>query len=446
MLDPSDTIVAISSPPGPAARGIVRLSGPEAPAIARDGFEGDDASTDSPRPWASAGQIRLPDGGGELPATLVVWPGPRSYTGQPIAEIHAIGSPPLLDQLVTRCLARGARLAEPGEFTLRAFLSGRIDLAQSEAVLRVIEARTPAQIDAAVRQLAGGIAGPARDLRDRLLDRLVELEANLDFVDESDIPPVVRAALIDELDDSSRRLADLRARHHARVRSESRPIVVLAGPPNAGKSRLFNALLGDDRAIVGPVAGTTRDDLSAPAECDGIAVELVDTAGEDDAASPIVEAAQARRNARISEADLVILCVPPPGRDAPGTAPIEGWRTLVVATKADLSRGHAPTGTISTSALTGDGLPALRSAIAAQLRMLACEPGSDHEIGPESGDALARAAESVAKALLLARGQGSEELIAVETRQAIDELGKLVGAVVSEEILDRIFRRFCVGK
>ena len=446
MLDPSDTIVAISSHPGPAARGIVRLSGPEALAIALDGFDGDGPTPLPGRSTAYSGRIRLDDPPSSLTATLVVWPGPRSYTGQPVAEIHTIGSPPLLEHLVARCLACGARLAEPGEFTLRAFLSGRIDLAQSEAVLRVIEARTPGQLDAAVRQLAGGLAGPVRDLRDRLLDRLVDLEANLDFVDEADIPPVVREALMDELDDSSRRLAELRSRHRSRGRSESRPVVVLAGPPNAGKSRLFNALLGDDRAIVAPIAGTTRDDLSAPSECDGLQIELVDTAGEDIAASPIAEAAQDRRAARLAEADLVIHCVASDGRDASVSAPAEERRTLVVATKADLSHELTSTSSIATSALTGDGLPALRSAIAGRLPPLAGEAGSDREIGPQSGEALDRAAESVANALRLGRGQGSEELIAVEIRQAIDELGKLVGAVISEDILDRIFRRFCVGK
>ncbi len=443
MLDPSDTIVAISSHPGPAARGIVRLSGPEALTIALDAFEGDGPSPVPGRPTVYPGRIRLDDPPASLPATLVLWPGPRSYTGQAVAEVHTIGSPPLLDRLVSRCLARGARPAEPGEFTLRAFLSGRIDLAQSEAVLRVIEARTPGQLDAALRTLAGGLAGPVRGLRDRLLDRLIELEANLDFVDESDVPPVVRAALVDDLVASAERLGELIARHRSRERPDARPKVVLAGPPNAGKSRLFNALLGDDRALVADAAGTTRDDISAPCDCDGLPVDLIDTAGEEAATSPIASAAQSRRGARLAEADLILACGP---HADPGAVPIADRRILAVATKADLSPSPSSSPGIATSALTGLGLAELRTAIADRLRSLTEEAGSDREIGPQFREGLDRAAESVAQALALARDHGHEELIAAELRRAIDELGKLVGAVVSEDILDRIFRRFCVGK
>lgn len=445
MLDPSDTIVAISSHPGPAARGIVRLSGPAALAIALDGFEGDAPAPIPARPTAYTGAIRLEVAAAPLPATLVLWPGPRSYTGQPVAEIHTVGSPPLLDHLAARCLARGARPAEPGEFTLRAFLSGRIDLAQSEAVLRVIEARDPGQLDAALRQLAGGLAGPVCDLRDRLLDRLVELEANLDFVDEADIPPVVRAALIGDLADAAEYLDELSARHRARERSDVRPVVVLAGPPNAGKSRLFNALLGDDRAIVAPVAGTTRDDLSAPWDCDGLAVELVDTAGEEAASSAIDAAAQSRRAARLAEADVVLLCIPP-AADGETAIGADDPRTIVVATKADLTPGTVPARGIATSAATGLGLDDLRARIAGRLRAPSDRAGGDRGIGPLFRESLDRAAESVTNALGLARGHDPEEFIAAELHRAIDELGKLVGAVVSEDILDGIFRRFCVGK
>ncbi len=305
----------------------------------------------------------------------------------------------------------------------------------------MIEARSPAQLDDALRRLAGGLAGPAREVRDRLLDRLVELEANLDFVDESDIPPIVRAGLIDDLADSGRRLGELIVRHRARDRADGRPRVVLAGAPNAGKSRLFNALLGDDRAIVAPVAGTTRDDLSALLVCDGLAIELVDTAGDEAPSSPISSAAQARRAGRVAEADLVLLCIPAGDGARTGLA---DPRTLLVATKSDLSRGPAPSGSIATSSATGDGLQALRSAIAGRLRAIAAEAGND--VGPRSVESLVRAADSVGRALRLASEAGHEELIAVEIRQALDDLGKIVGAVVSEDILGRIFRRFCVGK
>ena len=224
-----------------------------------------------------------------------LWPGPRTYTGQPLAEIHATGSPPLLRQILAHCLARGARLAEPGEFTLRAFLSGRIDLTQSEAVLGVIDARSPAQLDAALRQLAGGLASPIAGLRDRLADVLAHLEANLDFAEEPDVDPLGREALADSLDEAAAEVDRLADRLRGRDRADGRPRVVLVGPPNAGKSRLFNALLGLDRAIVSPVAGTTRDYLEAPCDCDGLAVDLVDTAGLEAARGPIEGRAQAAR-------------------------------------------------------------------------------------------------------------------------------------------------------
>ncbi len=445
MLDPSDTIVAISSPAGPAPRGIVRLSGPRALEIALEGFQGGGSTPIPRRPSTLSGLLRLDDPAAVLPVTLVVWPGPRSYTGQPVAEIHTIGSPPLLDHLLARCLARGCRRAERGEFTLRAFLAGRIDLAQSEAVLRVIEARSPAQLEGALRELAGGLAGPVRAVRDRLLERLVELEANLDFVDEADIPPVARRALIDDLAASARGLTVLIDRHRARDRSGARPRVVLAGAPNTGKSRLFNALLDDDRAIVAPLAGTTRDDVTADTEFDGLAIELVDTAGEEPACSPIAAAAQARRADLVTRADLVLRCIPADGSEA-GTIRPSDPRTMPILSKADLAARPAAPDVIATSAITGLGLASLRSAIAERLRSIAAGDGSDRAIGPESRDALERASGSVAAALALATERASEELIAVELRQAIDDLGMLVGAVVSEDILDRIFRRFCVGK
>jgi len=443
VLDPSDTIVAISGHPGPAARGLVRLSGPAALAVALEGFAADDGPCPIPtRPVSLAGEYSI---GARLPATLVLWPGPRSYTGGPVAEIHTVGSPPILDHLVGLCLARGARLAEPGEFTLRAFLSGRIDLSQSEAVLGVIEARTPAQLDAALRQLAGGLASPVRDLRDRLLDRLVGLEADLDFVDESDVAPVVRADLVSEIVAAIDGLGTLIARHGGRDRPEARPRVVLAGRPNAGKSRLFNALIGDDRAIVSPSAGTTRDDLSALVACDGLPIELIDTAGDEAAVTEVDAASQSRRASQVERADLILQCVP--ADEAKTTMdPLVDPRTIRVVTKSDLGPRDHPGLALMTSARTGAGLDRLRTAIADRLRSSPSGSGSLQGYGSHCRDGLVRAVDSLRNALGVATCGGGEELIAAELRQAIDELGRLVGAVVTEDILDGIFRRFCIGK
>jgi tRNA modification GTPase len=442
VLDPSETIVAIASQPGPAARGLVRLSGPLAVSITLEDFDGDGPTPSPFRPIGYTGRIALSQPSASLPATLVLWPGPRSYTGQPVAEVHTIGSPPLLRHLVALYLARGARLAEPGEFTLRAFLSGRIDLAQSEAVLRVIEARTTGQLDSALRQLAGGLAGPLRALRDRLLDRLVELEANLDFVDEPDVSPIHRRALVDDLADASRTLESLIAGLRSRDVADARPRVVLVGRPNAGKSRLFNALLGDDRAIVSPVAGTTRDYLVGVCECDGMAVELIDTAGEELALHAIGVSSQDQRSRQVAEADLLLRCVP---ADEPELEVPADRLSLLVRTKADKSAVRSQPG-FATSALTGQGLDELRAAIAAELRSRPVQADATHQLGSLWRESLDRGAESLRHALAVATGPGGEELIAAELRQAVDDLGKIVGTVVTEDILDRIFRRFCIGK
>jgi tRNA modification GTPase len=520
-----DTIAAIASPPGPAPRGIVRLAGPEAVAVALATFTTVDFTPLPPRrPVRLRGTLQVDGLRPPLPASLLVWPTSRSYAGQPSVEVHTVGAPPLLQLVLAHLIARGARLANPGEFTLRAFLSGRIDLTRAEAVLGVIDAATPAQVETALKQLAGGLAGPIARLRDRLLDVVAHLEAGLDFDDEDDVDPIAHAALAVELDAAAREVADLAARLASRDRPEGRPRVALAGPPNAGKSRLFNALVGADHALVSPVAGTTRDYLVAPCDCAGLGVDLIDTAGADAARSDLDAAAQRHRAAQVATADLVLDCraadsgsdpasasdaLPPSGKElgsggdgaparnpAPGdpapSPPVgEGWGEgegtpsepgrrgdaspspgredaatlphqggglgrrgdppwpsavpprLLVATKCDLA--PAPAGFLPTSATTGRGLDGLRRAIAAAL-----DRPADGDAVAATGarcrgslEAAARAIEGAAAAL--AAGAG-DELVAVDLRQALDDLGAVVGAVVTDDILDRVFARFCIGK
>ena len=445
-LDPSDTIAAIASPSGPGLRGMVRLTGPGAFAVALDGFEGDDAKP--PPGWAErrAGRLRVDGLRRPLPVAIALWPGTRTYTGQPLAEIHSTGSPPILRAILAHCLARGARLAEPGEFTLRAFLSGRIDLTQSEAVLGVIDANTPAQLDAALRQLAGGLASPITTLRDRLADVLAHLEANLDFAEEPDVDPLGIEALAGSLDQAAADVGRLADRLRGRDRPEGRPRVVLVGPPNAGKSRLFNALLEADRAIVSPVAGTTRDYLEAPCDCDGLLIELVDTAGIEVPRGSIEGRAQAARGGQSSLADLLLDCR---AADAPNedTSEVPPDRPrLLVRTKADLSPSPACDGRIATSASTGAGLLALRLAIANALRSRAIEGDLPAGTAARCGESLARAGRSLEAAAETLRLGGGDELVAVDLRQGLDDLGRVVGAVVTDDLLDRIFNRFCIGK
>jgi len=440
-FDLEDTIAAIASPPRPAARGLIRLSGDRSEALAGRLFEpdGDDPARLKRPSWRS-GRLRLESR--TLPAALVRWPGPRTYTGQPMAELHTVGSTPVLEHILQCLLHHGARLARPGEFTLRAFLSGRMDLTAAEAVLGVIEARSAAQLDAALERLAGGLARPIAALRDRLLDTLAHLEAGLDFVDEADVDPLARAALAEELERASADLARLADQLRGRDLRAETPRVVLVGPPNAGKSRLFNALLGDDRALVSEVAGTTRDYLCERCDCEGLTVELIDTAGLEDPTDAISSAAQARRSAVAAEADLRLDCR---SGDVPALEPDEaGPDRLLVWTKAD--RFQAPPGWIATSASEVEGLDRLRRAIARTLRARAAEEDPAALTSVRCGEGLAKAAQSLRNAAATIRADGGDELVAIDLRDVVDQLGDVLGEEIGDEILDRIFRRFCIGK
>jgi tRNA modification GTPase len=383
-----------------------------------------------------------------VPAASALGPGPRTYTGKDVAEIHTVGALPLLTRVLAGCLCRGARPARPGEFTLRAFLCGRIDLTRAEAVQSVIEAGNPAQLDAALRQLAGGLFRPIHDLRDRLLDLLAHLEANLDFADESDVDLLGRAALADELREAAETVSALTDRLSRRDRPAGNPLVVVSGPPNAGKSRLFNALLGHDRAIVSPRAGTTRDYLTAACDLGGIIVDLIDTAGHDLPRDPIETQAQTHRADQAGQADLLLVCTAPDTPSACGEPPRPETPALSVWTKCDLGRpgpGRA-TAAIVTSAATGEGLDELRTAIARLVRAGNAEADLPASTSARCRDSLLSARFALASASRTLRDGGGEELVALDLRLALDELGKVVGAVVTDDILDRIFLRFCIGK
>lgn len=444
-MDPNDTIAAVATPPGPSARGIVRLSGPRAWAIALDGFR-PAADWPPPRhPEIRPGELRIDGLRPPVPAMLALWPSPRTYTGQDVAEVHLVGCQPILGRLLAQYLARGARHAEPGEFTLRGFLCGRIDLTRAEAVLGVIEAVNPAQLDAALEQLAGGLSGPILALRDRLLDVVAGIEAALDFVEEADVDPVERAALAAELDRSARDLDELSRRLDDRGRPEGYPRAVLVGPPNAGKSRLFNAMLRRDRAIVAPRAGTTRDYLTGLCDCDGLAVELVDTAGIDDVDDDLAASAQEHRRRQADRADLLLDCRPASWGPHPGDRGGDR-RRILVATRSDEAGPIAGSDALATSAVTGDGVAALRSAVAVALRAGDSEGNLPVGTAARCRGSLSAAGAALRSAAESLRAGGGDELVTFDVRLAAEELGNVVGSVVTDDILDRIFRRFCIGK
>lgn len=452
-----ETIAAIASAAGPSARGIVRISGPSVESIL-DRIV-DDASAGSEtlgrRPRMSRGrlQCRLDGHHHLVPTAVSLWPTRRSYTGEPLAELHLPGSPPLLQAALNAVLEAGARFAQPGEFTLRAFLSGRIDLVQAEAVLGVIDADGTAELSQALEQLAGGISHRLRAVREEILLHLADLEAGLDFVEE-DIEFVDRSALIARLSSARELVGHLLSQSVDRMQTTGRRRVILAGLPNAGKSTLFNALTGSDVALVSDLVGTTRDYLTRSCDWEDVSLDLVDTAGWDQQVDPLSEEASRMRADQYRRADLIVWCraadLSPREQEIDRERFVECSRqsdlVLTVQTKCDCANESPHDSEIAVSGVTGTGLDRLRDEIVSALK-------SDTRPGELLGataarcrHALTQAHDAAGRAQELAELGGGDELIAVELREVLDALGEVVGAVYTDDILDRIFTRFCIGK
>lgn len=456
-LDLDDTIAALASAPGGALRGIVRLSGPRVSSILERlgtaGAAGMAPPARRARCWSSL--LHLPPPWGEVPALVYHWPEGTGYTRQESAELHVPGAPPLSAAVLERVCCLGARLARPGEFTLRAFLAGRLDLTQAEAVLGTIQAQTPQELQAALRQLAGGLAKPLAELREQLLDLLAHLEAGLDFAEE-DIPPLPREMLLAALDETAGRLEALARQLQTRSRSDLVPRVVLLGRPNAGKSSLLNALAGQEAALVAPQAGTTRDAVTWRARWASREVLLCDTAGLDrqETADPLAQAAEHATLEQLAEADLVLWCRDRSRPDTPGeqrlreliTAARKPW--LLVWTKGDLpaaDHGMCPEEGLVTSSRTGQGIAALREAIRQQLEVSDGVVSAVATTAERARESLATATRALARAREAA-WQRADELVAAELRIALEAVGEVTGHVYTEDILDRVFQRFCIGK
>jgi tRNA modification GTPase len=378
-----------------------------------------------------------------LPACLYFFAGPRSYTGQDIAELHTIGSPPLVERLVADLLAAGARPARPGEFTMRAFLAGKKDLPQAEAVMAVIEAGTDADLRAALSQLAGGVSRPLAVLREDLLNLLADVEAALDFADE-DIEFVGKADTLQRLSAAITQLEAVRKQLDERTVSGRAVRVALVGLPNAGKSSLFNALAGG-AALVSPIPGTTRDYLVKQFEIAGVLVELIDTAGWQTATDTIDEQAQRLGTEQSARADVIVWCAEhsafaPPDEERLSAT---GAAVLKVRTKSDLF-GEVGGAAIWASVVTPGGLDALRGALGDVVVALA-RPALAPSQARCRHHVLA-CLERLLAARALATGDAPPEVLALELRGAIDALGEMTGAVYTNDLLDRIFSRFCIGK
>lgn len=435
--DPQDTIVALSTAPGPGARAVVRLSGPAALAVASALFTPGLAAQRRIFP----GTLRLP-AVPDLPAVVYVFPEPHSYTGQDVVEIHTLSSPPLVELLIARLLHAGARAAQPGEFTMRAFLSGKLDLTRAEAVLGVIEAGDRVELKQALAQLAGNVARPLQELRDDLLNLLADVEAALDFADE-DIHFVNQDELLHRVARGLAIVTHVQKQLTQRAVSGRCYRVVLTGRPNAGKSSLFNALTGA-AALVSPVPGTTRDYLVRRVELDGVPVELVDTAGQKAAADATEEQAQAFGKKQEEQADLVLLCID--AHESPTDEErqrLKADAVLGVATKGDLAAPQEA-GRVTTSVVTGAGLDQLKEILSARAkarRQPALAPSlsrCQHHVNA--------CVENLRRAHSVVLYEDPPEILALELRETLDQIGALVGAIYTDDLLDRIFSRFCIGK
>lgn len=468
MLDRlDDTIVAVSSATGYGPVGIVRFSGPAAIRIADRMAVTDTAEPLRERPGSTRtpGQV-LVDADTALPAILYVFRAPHSYTRQDLVEIHTVGSPPALALVRRRAVQLGAVLAEPGEFTARAFLSGAMDLSSAEAVAGLIRAQTDTQLRASRRMMDGTLAKRIKAVRDGLAELVALVEADIDFVEEPVefiTPPELRDRL-ERLREDLGRLVD---RATVVERFDVLPHILLFGSPNVGKSSLMNRLSGTDRAICAAAAGTTRDVLSAPMPLRRGEVILLDAAGVDRSEDEILAAARAMALSTAERVDLVCVVV---DLSRPGDEHVfERVRLLdvgavvVAANKSDLVSGeHTQTrlrqlcarkiGPVRpVSALTGEGIEELRDALAGALGSAATTTlGESLLISERQRGAIREAHDSLERAAGLSETARETidcaDVLAFELREALDALGTVTGEVATEDLLTRVFAKFCIGK
>jgi tRNA modification GTPase len=450
----SDPIAALATPPGRSALAVVRLSGRGAFAVAArvvPSFTVTPPRTAHLAPFVSADGTLIDRG------LYTVFPGPHSYTGEDLVEFSCHGGFVVPVRLLSALLAAGARAAQPGEFTRRAVLNGRMDLLQAEAVGDLIDATAVAQARSALHQLDGGLSRRLSELRSALLDTEALLGYDIDFPEEDDGPvaPARIAAGVAALQEQVGRLL---ATAPAGERLRAGALVVLAGPPNVGKSSLFNALLGTERAIVTAAPGTTRDAIEAGTDFLGWPVRLVDTAGLRESLNEAEQLGVGFSRRYVEAADVVIVCDDRRDsgtagqRDSLAGAAVSARRAVHVTTKSDLAPAPQPSGPavspIATSAVTGEGLDELKSAavrlaFGEQATLTDLEPALTRE---RHRLALSRAQDALRAALPELTERREPVLAAHHLREAVRALEELIGVVDAEEVLDRVFRSFCVGK
>lgn len=462
-MDTESVILAVASPPGRSLRGVVRASGSGALDLLEPRLQR------PPAGWRSRGAraVRLGLDRFELPAILLTMPGPKSYTGEDSFELLLPGNPHLLNRVIDELLDAAAstgvhaRRADGGEFTARAFFNRRLTLTEAEGINATIAARSDAELRAARLLTSGALGGFAHELADDLASALALVEAGIDFTDQEDVVAIAPADLLARVRDLEARIESQIERATGFEELESIPWVVLVGEPNAGKSTLFNALLGRERAVVSNVAGTTRDILAEPLHLsvDGHDAEvmLVDIAGLDAGDESFINA-EMQRAAReaIERAELIIECAAPVGPGAGRTSMLGSDGSdvdarLVVRTKADLLGEES--GGLAVSAATGAGLDDLRRVIAERLSSRAVSLAADAlALQPRHDAAFRSARDNLREAIDLvsphadSRHLPHPEFVASCLRAALDDLAALAGDISPDDVLGRIFASFCVGK
>ena len=461
--DTPETICAVSTPIGEGGIGVVRLSGPAAVEVVDRLFRSlrPVSLKDVPSHTMHPGRIVHPATGATVDEVIVsVMRAPRSYTREDVVEINAHGSPVLLREILDLAVRQGARIAAPGEFTRRAFLNGRIDLSKAEAVMEVIQAKTEASSRAAMERLEGALGREIHHLREQLRNLLAVVEAAIDFPEEDlEIFPRDEAAKqVDEISNRVRRM--IGSYEEGRILRDGLATVIV-GRPNVGKSSLLNCLLRQDRAIVSPVPGTTRDLLEEYLNIKGVPLRIVDTAGLRTTEDPVEQEGLKRAQTAISRADLLLVVIEAPAglmeEESRLIAKHESDKRIVlVINKVDLAPeagealrekmdGKIPA--ISFSATRGQGLDLLREAIRSLALSSGRAPRNDIIITEvRHKAALCATEEHLAEVLKAVKEGMPEEMIAVDLHGALDQLGEIIGVTTCEEILDRIFSTFCIGK
>jgi tRNA modification GTPase len=450
-----DTIAAISTPLGQAGLGVIRMSGPEVRRITNGFFRPLAESREFQHQRAVVGTCV--DASGDLLDEVVVtyFQAPHSYTGEDVIEITGHGNPLVLKRLLKRACTSGARVARPGEFTLRAVSHGKMDLLQAEAVLEFIEAQTETQARTALRQMGGSLSNRIRPVKERLVGEIAHLEAGIDFA-EDDVSVPDNASVVASILPLRDELSSLRDSFgYGRMVSNGLRVAIL-GKPNVGKSSLFNRLLCSDRAIVTEIPGTTRDVLTETISIGGIPLRLADTAGIRQTVDRIESLGVTRTFETLSEADLALIVLDGSNNldndDREILQKTAAVPHMIVINKSDLPpkmdiRALNGARRVSISAKTGTGLDNLQEEIRAFLLSHKTEGSEDWMLTSERQyDAISKAVTALATACEGLDSQVPHEMILMDLYRALEALGELTGEVVTEDILDRIFSTFCIGK